>query len=157
MGPDGESSGAEDWHLGRLAQSPEPPVGTRVSGGGYGILVVEDDPDVAELAANALELMGYRVAVSCNAAAALHQLSADKRGFDLVFSDIVMPGGMSGIDLALTLRARFPALPVLLATGYSNAALSPAAQQFRVLAKPYRLQELGQVVAELLATGATAR
>ena len=70
--------------------------------------------------------------------------------FDLVFSDIVMPGGMSGIELAEQIAESFPLLPVLLATGYSNAALAPGALRFPVLAKPYSVQELSRRIASML-------
>jgi len=67
-----------------------------------------------------------------------------------VFSDIVMPGGMSGIELAEAISARFPRIPILLATGYSNAALAQGALRFPVLAKPYSVQELTRRVAQML-------
>lgn len=114
------------------------------------ILVVEDDPDVAEMAVAVLEQYGYRVRLADNARAALTLLDGEC-GFDLVFSDIVMPGGMSGIDLAEHIRTRFPDLPVLLATGYSEAALSPGALRFPVLSKPYSMRDLGNRIAQGIA------
>jgi CheY-like chemotaxis protein len=113
------------------------------------ILVVEDDPDVAEIAAAVIESLGHEVKMCTEAGAALALVEQDG-DFDLVFSDIVMPGAMNGIELAETLHARFPQLPVLLATGYSNAALAPGALRFPVLAKPYSVQELSRRIAQLI-------
>jgi CheY-like chemotaxis protein len=84
-----------------------------------------------------------------NASAALSVLE-ENAGFDLVFSDIMMPGPMNGIDLAETILKKFPALPVLLATGFSNAALAPGALRFPVLAKPYSVQELTRRVGQMI-------
>ena len=112
------------------------------------ILVVEDDPSVAEVAVAVLEDMGHAVDLGGDAAAALALLKAG--AYDLVFSDIVMPGGMSGIELAEVIAVNFPRLPVLLATGYSTAALAPGALKFPVLAKPYSVQELARRVTQML-------
>ena len=113
------------------------------------ILVVEDDPQVAELAVAVLEDLGHKVDLRPDAPSALALLQSSA-GFDLVFSDIVMPGGMSGIELAETIASSFPSLPVLLATGYSTAALAPGALRFPVLAKPYSVQELSRRVEQML-------
>ncbi len=113
------------------------------------ILVVEDDPQVAELAVAVLEDLGHKVDLRPDAPSALALLQSGP-GFDLVFSDIVMPGGMSGIELAETIASSFPSLPVLLATGYSTAALAPGALRFPVLAKPYSVQELSRRVEQML-------
>ena len=113
------------------------------------ILVVEDDPMVAEVAVTVLQDMGHAVSLRSDAPSAL-ALLREADTFDLVFSDIVMPGGMSGIELAEQIAETFPRLPVLLATGYSNAALAPGALRFPVLAKPYSVQELSRRVTSML-------
>jgi CheY-like chemotaxis protein len=113
------------------------------------ILVVEDDPDVAEVAVAVLESMGHDVRMCPNATAALTLLE-ENAGYDLVFSDIMMPGPLNGIDLAETILKKFPDLPVLLATGFSNAALAPGALRFPVLAKPYSVQELTRRVGQMI-------
>jgi CheY-like chemotaxis protein len=113
------------------------------------ILVVEDDPDVAEVAVAVLENMGHDVQMCGDASAALAVLQA-AANFDLVFSDIMMPGAMNGIDLAETIVKQYPELPVLLATGYSNAALAPGALRFPVLAKPYSVQDLTRRVGQMM-------
>ncbi len=112
------------------------------------ILLVEDDLLVAEVAMAAFEDMGHLVDHSENAAGALERLRGTS--FDLVFSDIVMPGGMSGIELAEVIAETYPRLPVLLATGYSSAALAQGALRFPVLAKPYGLEELSRRVSQML-------
>ncbi len=113
------------------------------------ILVVEDDPDVAEVAVAVLESMGHDVRMCPNASVALSLLD-ENAGYDLVFSDIMMPGPLNGIDLAETILKKFPDLPVLLATGFSNAALAPGALRFPVLAKPYSVQELTRRVGQMI-------
>jgi CheY-like chemotaxis protein len=113
------------------------------------VLLVEDDPNVAEVAMAVLEDMGHEVLVRSDAASALALLQQGTI-VDLVFSDIVMPGGMTGIELAEAISAQFPLLPILLATGYSSAALAQGALRFPVLAKPYSVQELSRRVAQMM-------
>lgn len=113
------------------------------------VLLVEDDPDVAELAAAVLADLGFLVETYPEARSAMDALESGER-FDLVFSDIVMPGGMSGIDLAERIAIQFPQLPVLLATGFSTAALAPGALRFPILAKPYSVHELARRVTQML-------
>jgi PAS domain S-box-containing protein len=112
------------------------------------ILVVEDNPEVAEVSAAMLEQLGNRTTVVTSAAAALKALAEGERP-DLVFSDIVMAGDMDGIQLARRIREEYPELPVLLATGYSKAA-ERLADEFPILAKPYQMSQLSQAVGELL-------
>jgi PAS domain S-box-containing protein len=114
------------------------------------ILLVEDNASVAELAEALLTDQGHRVARAASAREALAILDGDG-AFDLVFSDLVMPGDMDGLDLALAIRRRDPGLPVLLATGYSEAAARVGEEGFRLLSKPYHPRELEEVVQELLA------
>jgi CheY-like chemotaxis protein len=112
------------------------------------VLVVEDDPDVAEVAVAVIESLGHEVEMCPEAGSALARVE-QARNFDLVFSDIVMPG-MNGIELAEAIQKIFPNLPVLLATGYSNAALAPGALRFPVLAKPYSVQELSRRIGQMM-------
>lgn len=116
---------------------------------GRRILVVEDDRDVAELAVMMLEQYGYEVLVVAHPAQAL-DLLRDQQAFDLVFSDVMMPGGMSGIELATRLRQLSPELPVLLTTGFSEAATLPEAHAFPLIGKPYSSQDLAGQIARLL-------
>jgi CheY-like chemotaxis protein len=114
------------------------------------ILVVDDNPEVANVGAALLEQLGYKVKTANGAAAALSELKNGGR-YDLVFSDIVMPGAMDGIALARAARKLYPDLPFLLATGYSEAARE-AGSEFTILRKPFTQAELGLAVATAIAT-----
>jgi signal transduction histidine kinase/CheY-like chemotaxis protein len=111
------------------------------------VLVVEDDDEVAALVTEMLQHLGYEVTRAASAAAALGAL-ANGRSVDLVFSDVMMPGGMNGVDLAREIHRRRRDLPVVLTSGYAEAAReSAAAEGVRVLPKPYRLDELAAALA----------
>jgi CheY-like chemotaxis protein len=110
------------------------------------VLLVEDNPDVAIVSAGLLEQLGYTVRRVANAEAALREIELD--GIDLVFSDIVMPGKMDGLGLARHLREVRPGLPILLTSGYSDAALNVRGD-FPILRKPYEIHELSQAIAKL--------
>jgi two-component system NtrC family sensor kinase len=100
------------------------------------ILLVEDNADIAEVTRSNLQELGFQVVHEPDARSALNALERDT-SFDLVFTDIVMPGELTGVDLARTVRHRYPALPVLLTTGYSNMAQAAADEGFSILHKPY--------------------
>ncbi|WFU19896.1 PAS domain-containing sensor histidine kinase [Bradyrhizobium sp. CB3481] len=116
------------------------------TGGSGTVLLVEDNPDVAAVSTGLLEQLGYTVRRVANAEAALRELELD--GIDLVFSDIVMPGKMDGLGLARHLKAVRPRLPILLTSGYSDAALNVRGD-FPILRKPYEIHELSQAIAKL--------
>ena len=120
-----------------------------VAPSGAYILIVEDNPEVAEVSAALLEQLGNRTRIAINAQAALRELAEGEMP-DLVFSDIVMAGEMDGVALARRIREERPDLPVLLTTGYSQSA-EQLAGEFPVLAKPYELPQLSKAVASLLA------
>ena len=106
------------------------------------ILLVEDDDEVAALVAEMLNSLGYRVTRVASARAALGAL-ADDPGIDLVFSDVLMPGPMSGVDLAREIRRRHPGAPILLTTGYAGTALTgPGIDNIQILFKPYQIGAL---------------
>ena len=113
------------------------------------MLVVDDEAAVARLAAEMLEGAGYRAEAVTEPRAALERLEGGER-FDLVFSDVLRPGGMGGLDLAREVGRRGPDLPVLLATGHP-----PDAEQgcVTVLRKPYATLELTRAVDALLRRG----
>jgi CheY-like chemotaxis protein len=119
------------------------PVETRGSGT---VLLVDDNPDVAAVSTNLLEQLGYTVRRVDSAEAALREIERD--GIDLVFSDIVMPGKMDGLSLARHLKVIRPELPILLATGYSDAAVNVRGD-FPILRKPYEIHQLSQAIAKL--------
>jgi CheY-like chemotaxis protein len=108
--------------------------------------LVEDNPDVATASTGLLEQLGYSVRWASDADAALREI--DRDGVDFVLSDIVMPGKMDGLALARELKKRNPRLPILLASGYSEAAQT-AKSEFPILRKPYRIHELNEALARL--------
>ncbi len=108
------------------------------------VLLVEDDDGVADSVGQMLERLGLDHVRAETAPAALALFEADP-AFDLVVSDMVMPGGMDGLTLARTLQDRAPSLPILLTTGYSAAAAA-AGSEFPLLLKPYRLEDLDQAL-----------
>lgn len=119
------------------------------------ILVVEDDEDVRELAVAQLLDLGYQVQEAANGQAALTKLSEDGP-FDLLFTDVVMPGGMSGLELWHQAEPRQPGLKVVFTSGYSDDAI-PSGQalgnNFSFVRKPYARDDLAQVVRKTLARG----
>ncbi|HYA06668.1 MAG TPA: ATP-binding protein [Xanthobacteraceae bacterium] len=119
------------------------------------VLVVEDNAEVAEVGQAYFEQFGYRVRHAASAQAAL-DLVAREGGIDLVFSDILMPGGMNGLQLADTVRRRFPQIAVLLTTGYSSSAQDAVRRGFAVLQKPYDVAELQRALRDMRAAGEPA-
>jgi signal transduction histidine kinase/CheY-like chemotaxis protein len=120
----------------------------RAARGGEVILAVEDDEDVLELAVSALNDLGYSVLTATNAAEALDILRTAER-LDVLFSDVIMPGGMNGAQLAVEARRIRPDLKVLLTSGYTAEALAhehglPGG--LLVLGKPYRHEDLANKI-----------
>ena len=111
------------------------------------ILVVEDDTLVAELAAGMLNELGFEATITHSAKEALDRLAGGEKP-KAVFTDIVMPGGISGIELARKVRDRFPELPILLTTGYSEQV--SGSHGFPVLQKPYEMDMLAGALEKLL-------
>ena len=120
------------------------------------ILIVDDRADVAELARAILRDYGYGTLMARHGREAL-EILADHSEIDLLFSDLIMPGGMDGLSLAREAHRRHPALKILLTTGYAEASLERtglARPEFDILNKPYRRAELiRRVRAALDATG----
>jgi len=116
--------------------------------GGGTLLFVEDDALVRESVAPALEGDGFFVIMAESADAALACLEAGTK-IDVVFSDVVMPGTINGIDLARTIVSRFPHIKVVLATGYSENRVSMPGVQ--VLAKPYDVADVLRVLRKTVA------
>ena len=114
------------------------------------VLLVEDDNEVASLVTDMLAELGYEVIRVGNAEAALGALT-DARPIDILFSDIMMPGRMNGLDLAREARRRRPGLLVLLTSGYADAAMREAMREnLRVLRKPYDIQTLADTIGDVL-------
>ncbi|MBI1203594.1 MAG: PAS domain-containing protein [Rhodopseudomonas sp.] len=119
------------------------------------VLLVEDSREVAAVTSALLETLGYRVVRAENANEALRHLQQGI-AFDLLFSDIVMPGALDGLALAQHCRERYPALPVLLTSGFSEAARM-AEPGFDILRKPFELSALERALDRALGSGHDGR
>jgi signal transduction histidine kinase/CheY-like chemotaxis protein len=120
----------------------EPPV---VDGHGMSVLVVEDNRDVGTFATDALGELGYLTVLRSNAVEALAELARHAARYDVVFSDVVMPG-ITGIELAQEIRRLYPDLPVVLTSGYSHVLAQNGTFGFELLQKPYSIEQLSRVL-----------
>lgn len=130
---------------------PADPEAPPVRGRGERILVVEDDARVRRLTRSRLEALGYVVAEAASGPEAIGMFATVKP--DLVFSDLVMPGGMSGLDVCRKVKDTSPGTRLLLTSGYSAELLDSEEVRrlaLRVLRKPYRQAELARFVRETL-------
>ena len=119
---------------------------------GETILLVEDNPQVRNVTARRLQNLGYTVVEAENAAGAIEILSSG-REIDLIFSDVVMPGGMSGFDLAQWAQKNAPTVPVLLTSGFAEdvaRAGERLASELEVLRKPYTGTDLARALRKTL-------
>jgi signal transduction histidine kinase/ActR/RegA family two-component response regulator len=117
------------------------------------VLLVDDDEQVRQVVGPMLEELGFEVTVAANADEALQRYESMLSGSpsvrpNIIFSDIIMPGRLDGVGLALALRERDPSLPIVLATGYTEHAVKDYG--FKVLSKPYDLKTLAQTLREEL-------
>ncbi|MCA1196446.1 PAS domain-containing protein [Sphingomonas sp. R647] len=110
------------------------------------ILVVEDNADVGSFALALLQDLGFQAELAENASAALEKLSVDS-AFDVIFSDVVMPG-MSGIEFGKLVRVRFPDIRVVLTSGYSHVLVEEGRHGFPLLHKPYSADDLARALQE---------
>jgi two-component system CheB/CheR fusion protein len=121
--------------------------------GGETILVVEDDPKVLRLTVARLEELNYQVIAATNGPKAMDILKR-REDIDLVLSDVVMPGGMTGFEVADQALALRPDLKILLATGYAKGVeprdVASSKTDHRILRKPYGMKELARTLRELL-------
>jgi signal transduction histidine kinase/CheY-like chemotaxis protein len=109
------------------------------------ILIVEDNTEVGDFARQLLEDLGYETCLVANGQRAIAVLEERGEAFDYVFTDVVMPG-ISGLELARRIRGRWPDLPVVLTSGYSQVLADDAHHGFPVLQKPYSIGELGRML-----------
>ena len=109
------------------------------------VLLVEDDREVSALTRELLASLGFSVTHVTGAEAALGAL-ANSRHIDIVLSDIMMPGGVSGVQLAREMRRRHPDLPILLTTGYVESAADIKDGEFNLLLKPFSLEALAEAL-----------
>jgi two-component system NtrC family sensor kinase len=116
-----------------------------IDGTGMSVLVVEDNIEVGKFAADALAELGYGTTLVDNATHALEELAIGAHRFDVVFTDVVMPG-MTGIELAQEIRRHYVGLPVVLASGYSHVLSENGSYGFELLQKPYSIEQLSRVL-----------
>ncbi|MDA9490010.1 ATP-binding protein [Bradyrhizobium sp. CCBAU 11361] len=128
-----------------LPQQQAPNTAPAVPGSGMSVLVVEDNIELANFAADGLTELGYSITLVDNAADALAELVVDTDRFDVVFSDVVMPG-MTGLELGRAIRDRGIGVPVVLTTGYSEALAQDGNHGFDLVQKPYSIEELSQIL-----------
>ncbi|MGN6527866.1 MAG: ATP-binding protein [Burkholderiaceae bacterium] len=120
------------------------------------ILLVEDNADIRETTSELLRIAGCRVSTAASGVEARDLLAGRAESeLDLVLTDIVMPGEMSGLDLAMWIRRRHPRLPLILATGYSAQVGAAAGQGFEILQKPIAPDALIEAVRRGLRQAAT--
>lgn len=138
-------------YLPRVASSVSPALSLSetplVDGYGLSVLVVEDNRDVGTFATDALRELGYATELRHSAAEALDELKSHAGRYDVVFSDVVMPG-ISGIELAQQIRKLYPDLPVVLTSGYSHVLAENGTFGFELLQKPYSIEQLSRVLAK---------
>jgi PAS domain S-box-containing protein len=123
------------------ATAPRPAPG----GGGRRVLVVEDNAEVGAFSTQVLQDLGYETIWASSGAEALALLEDGPARFDVVFSDVVMPG-MGGVELGREIRRRHPGLPVVLTSGYSHVLAEEGRHAFELLHKPYAAEELSRVL-----------
>ena len=120
-----------------------------LEGGTERILLVEDDPTVLALTLDVLTGLGYQVQTATNAAEALELLHGGME-CDLLFTDVVMPGGVSGVGLARTARELRPGLRVLLTSGFIGETQVKEGAEFPLLDKPYETPVMAAMLRKLL-------
>jgi two-component system cell cycle sensor histidine kinase/response regulator CckA len=138
----------------RAAHVTTPPFGAR--GGGETVLVVEDKEAVRAIVQTMLVRFGYKVVVAADGEEALARWEEHRDRVELLFTDVVMPGRLTGKDLADRLRAVRPGLKVIFCSGYDAEILDPAVLKTpgtRFLAKPFDVGHLAKIVRELLDGG----
>jgi PAS domain S-box-containing protein len=146
-------------YLPRSLKAPAPqaePDGPRKDGSqadGARVLVVEDNLEVGAFSTAMLHDLGYRTTWVTSAEEALGLLQNARRSFDVVFSDVVMPG-ISGVELGRSIRNHYPDLPVVLTSGYSHVLAEEGRHGFALLAKPYSAETLAQSLSGAMAVQA---
>nr|WP_210168676.1 PAS domain-containing protein [Methylobacterium sp. Leaf108] len=135
---------------GGIAQTTAPDDQPSSDGHGMRILVVEDNMDVGTFATQTLAELGYATVWATNADEALAELSGNATRFDVVFTDVVMPG-MNGIELAHEIRRLHGDLPILLASGYSHVLARNGTDGFELLHKPYSVEQLSRTLRKVAA------
>ncbi|HET6608109.1 MAG TPA: response regulator [Rhodopila sp.] len=137
----------------RQPETPTPPpaVGRPEDGSVRRVLLVEDNQEVAVITSDIIRSLGYEVVHVDRARKALEILTNAKTAFQLLITDVVMPDGMDGVQLAQQVRRELPSLPILLVSGYNEASWADASG-FRLLRKPLPAQQLAQAIEAELGT-----
>ncbi|WP_342167280.1 PAS domain S-box protein [Methylobacterium sp. SD21] len=121
------------------------PADASVDGRGTCVLVVEDNRDVGTFSTQTLQELGYGTHWVANADEALATLAERPDTYDVVFSDVVMPG-MNGVELGREVRRLYPGLPVVLTSGYSHVLAQESNHGFELLQKPYSVEALSRIL-----------
>ncbi len=135
------------------ARPDQPPQNQLPHGNGEVVLIVEDNPKVRKLAVDRMRNLGFQAKEAESGDAAYEMLNAGLH-VDVIFSDLVMPGDLSGYELAAKVEAEFPSIKLLLTSGYASDAVTgkmARAHTYDILHKPYRQAELAQRLQAILA------
>jgi signal transduction histidine kinase/ActR/RegA family two-component response regulator len=138
-----------------LPEAVAMPAEKDVHGSTIGVLVVEDNETLALMTCEILNTLDYRTTWAANATAALDLLARGAGRFDLVFSDVIMPG-MNGIEFGQLVRQRYPGLPVVLTSGYNAVMAEQGRHGFELIQKPYTSDALVRVFRKAIAEQSTA-
>lgn len=109
------------------------------------LLLVDDEPDLLDILTDALEIAGFEVVTAINGAEAIARLHDGSR-FDVVLSDVTMPGSVSGVDVATEAVATHPAACVIVASGHPRSEFPVLPARVRFMSKPYRVTQLLQAI-----------
>ncbi|MEG3125498.1 PAS domain-containing sensor histidine kinase [Sphingomonas sp. GB1N7] len=109
------------------------------------VLVVEDNAEVAASTVDALDQLGFTTVLATNGVEGLAEVTADSARFDVVFSDVVMPG-MTGMEMGRAIREMNLGLPVVLASGYSHILAANGTDGFELIQKPYSIDHVSRVL-----------
>ena len=133
-----------------IQPSKDDPVTSAISQARGLVLVVEDNAQVGEFSSQLLRDLGYQTVLASNAEEALRLIDREPERFDVVFSDVVMPG-LDGVAFGQHIRRRFPHLPFVLTSGFSHALTGDGNPGFDLLQKPYSIEDLSRVLRRALA------
>jgi signal transduction histidine kinase/ActR/RegA family two-component response regulator len=120
------------------------------------VLVVEDNGEVAASTVDALDQLGFTTVLASNGIEGLREIANDAGRFDVVFSDVVMPG-MTGIEMGREIRRLHADLPVILASGYSHVLAADGTDGFELIHKPYSIDQVSRILRRAVATSARTR
>jgi signal transduction histidine kinase/CheY-like chemotaxis protein len=120
------------------------------------VLVVEDNAEVAASTVDALDQLGFTTVLASNGLEGLREISNDADRFDVVFSDVVMPG-MTGIEMGREIRRLHGGLPVILASGYSHVLAADGTDGFELIHKPYSIDQVSRILRRAAVTRITQR